>query len=133
MKIQLPERTFWCTIGGGINPGETLADAAKRELFEETGLSGDDITWGRSIWYGEHILKRHGISLHHKETFVLAHTQQTELSATGFTDEEKSVVKELRWWTFGALEQTKTECIDLQPQATRIKLEVLEPKAQSRN
>jgi len=30
---------LWMTIGGAIDPGETPADAAVREFFEETGLS----------------------------------------------------------------------------------------------
>jgi 8-oxo-dGTP pyrophosphatase MutT (NUDIX family) len=29
---------LWCLPGGGMDPGETLAEACEREMFEETGL-----------------------------------------------------------------------------------------------
>ena len=35
-EVQLPPR--WITPGGGIDPGESVIEAAIRELFEETGL-----------------------------------------------------------------------------------------------
>jgi 8-oxo-dGTP pyrophosphatase MutT (NUDIX family) len=33
-----PGVEYYVTVGGGIDPGESLAEAAARELFEETGL-----------------------------------------------------------------------------------------------
>src|SRR5699024_5779123 len=33
-----PGRTWWFTLGGGIDPGESAREAAVREVQEETGL-----------------------------------------------------------------------------------------------
>lgn len=30
---------FWCTAGGGLDPGEALVDGIHREMIEETGIT----------------------------------------------------------------------------------------------
>lgn len=32
---------YWCVIGGGVDPGEGLVDALRREILEETAISPD--------------------------------------------------------------------------------------------
>lgn len=36
--VDNPSRSWWFTVGGGIQPGEDPRDAAVRELAEETGI-----------------------------------------------------------------------------------------------
>jgi 8-oxo-dGTP pyrophosphatase MutT (NUDIX family) len=39
----------WLTIGGGLEPGETLAEAAAREMREEAGIVVDPAALGRPL------------------------------------------------------------------------------------
>ncbi len=36
--LDQPERSWWFTVGGGVDPGESDLDAAVREVREETGM-----------------------------------------------------------------------------------------------
>jgi 8-oxo-dGTP pyrophosphatase MutT (NUDIX family) len=45
---------FWLLVGGGVEPGETYEDAARREVVEETGIA--DVSIGRCVWTQEKLV-----------------------------------------------------------------------------
>lgn len=100
---------FWQMIGGKIEEGETLKEGAYRELFEETGLTKEQVSVGEPAWYGEVDLMMHGILTTVKQSFVPARTISSNVSLSNLTEEEKSVCTKLEWFS---LEKIKS-CPDI--------------------
>jgi 8-oxo-dGTP pyrophosphatase MutT (NUDIX family) len=92
-------KRFWCTIGGGIESGESLQQAALRELYEETGIETKDIELGPLVWYGEVDLMIKGTLTRLQESFIVAKTKLHHVSLHQPTPDEKQVVKKLEWFS----------------------------------
>jgi ADP-ribose pyrophosphatase YjhB (NUDIX family) len=93
---------FWFTAGGGVDSGESLADAAEREVLEETGQSG--LTLVGPFHRREFDFLNHGDPLHQVEHFFAARTSDTSLSDHGWTELEQRAMTTWRWWTMPELE-----------------------------
>jgi 8-oxo-dGTP pyrophosphatase MutT (NUDIX family) len=109
MKGRLPNDpdgpTFWYTVGGGLDAGETVAEAAAREVVEETGLT--DVVLGPTVWRDEAILPDiEGEQRLFRQVYIVAHTAGGPLSRAGWQDYEHRLTDDVRWWTLEELQLT---------------------------
>jgi 8-oxo-dGTP pyrophosphatase MutT (NUDIX family) len=99
--------TWWFTPGGGLDPGESLAEGARRELFEETGLRCDEADLGTPVHDEHAVFDFAGMTLSQHSTFFVLRVDAHDVDTSGFEALEASSIVEHRWWPREALRSTK--------------------------
>jgi len=110
--VDQPERSWWFTIGGGIDAGEDALAAAVREVHEETGIVLDPAgvhgpAFTRSAifdFYAQHCRQD-------EEIFVarVASSAFAGIDRARWTAVEHDVIDELRWWSLDDLARVQIE------------------------
>lgn len=96
---------FWSTPGGGLERNETFEQAAKRELYEETGLVldvGEQIGQRTAVFQlpnGEHVEA--------DERYFYFKTFNNEVDKANRSLQELDVIKEHYWWSRTELLETE--------------------------
>lgn len=105
-----PARSWWFTVGGGIDPEETAVAAATRELAEETGLRIDATALVGPVATRTAAFDFARQTVRQDEEFFLARiVAPAPVVTDGWTDIERSFMDEVRWWDLDALDAVAEE------------------------
>ena len=88
---------WWFTVGGEVQQGERLAEAAARELAEETGLRVAPADMVGPVWRRDQVFEFNGSLIDSEEFYFVHRTRRFEPSRTGRTDLERSYIHGHRW------------------------------------
>ena len=100
-----PEGRHWATPGGGLNPGESYAAGASRELTEETGW--DDVALLGEVHRHVRTMEHDGRTVRQHERLFLARIDRDcrELGDVAAMHASDGIAA-WRWWTLAELDTT---------------------------
>jgi 8-oxo-dGTP pyrophosphatase MutT (NUDIX family) len=93
------DQRTWITPGGSLEDGESLLDAACRELTEETGYRATPDELGAPVAWAEGDWQWRGRLIHSVDTYFALAVDAYEPDRGAHTELERQVMGEHRWWS----------------------------------
>lgn len=98
-----PERQFWFTVGGGVEPGETARAGAVRELSEETGLVVAEADLVGPVFSDDSAFAFDRYWIEQSNEFFAVRVEPTEMRPARLEATEVASIQGSAWWTLEQL------------------------------
>jgi 8-oxo-dGTP pyrophosphatase MutT (NUDIX family) len=98
--------TWWITPGGGVNEGESVEEAAVREVLEETGLHLSPAQLGPVMATRVAYFDFDGRRFRQSESFFAVHVETFTPEHHGWDEVEQRALLDHRWWSVAELRAT---------------------------
>jgi len=104
-----PGRSWWFTLGGGVEVGETARGAAVREVREESGIRLAPGDLEGPVATRTAVLDFAAGDIVQDEEYFLARVPSSDLSVDGWTAGERESMDDVRWMPVDELERAGVE------------------------
>lgn len=100
----LAGKRYWATPGGALEPGENYKEAARRELYEETGI---DAVVGEEVAQRDVIFETpSGEKVMADERYFLVRVSDKRVDESGQGASEAQYMRAYKWWSVEAIKET---------------------------
>ena len=93
---RLDVHRLWITPGGGLHPGESFEQAARRELWEETGIDAEP---GSCVWERRNVFRFGEHWIEARERYFVLRVPAADVRKDHWTAHERQAILDHRLWS----------------------------------